>query len=82
MPGKRGSLSRQRTYIDDDGEALELDEQFFREAKRGRPALPPEKRKRQVTVMLDPDVIEHFKKDGPGWQTRVNAALREAAGLK
>ena len=31
--------------------------------------------------MLDPDVIEHFKAGGKGWQTRVNAALRKAAGL-
>ena len=35
----------------------------------------------RVTIMLDPDVIEHFKADGKGWQTRVNAALRKAAGL-
>ena len=75
-------MSNRESYIDEDGEALELDEQFFQEAKRGRPALPPAKRKRQVTMMLDPDVIEHFKKAGRGWQTRVNAALREAAGLK
>jgi uncharacterized protein (DUF4415 family) len=31
--------------------------------------------------MLDPDVIAHFKAGGRGWQTRVNAALRKAAGL-
>ena len=33
-------------------------------------------------MLLDPDVLAHFKKDGKGWQTRVNAALRQAAGLK
>ena len=49
--------------------------------KGGRPLLPEEYRKRRVTIMLDPDVIEHFKADGKGWQTRVNAALRKAAGL-
>jgi uncharacterized protein (DUF4415 family) len=49
--------------------------------KGGRPALPPEHRKRRVTIMLDPDVIAHFKDGGKGWQTRVNAALRKAAGL-
>jgi uncharacterized protein (DUF4415 family) len=49
--------------------------------KGGRPLLPSEARKRRVTIMLDPDVIEHFKADGKGWQTRVNAALRKAAGL-
>ena len=49
--------------------------------KGGRPALPERYRKRRVTLMLDPDVIEHFKADGKGWQTRMNAALRKAAGL-
>jgi uncharacterized protein (DUF4415 family) len=34
--------------------------------------------KRQVTLRLDPDVIEKFKADGPGWQTRINAALKRA----
>ena len=49
--------------------------------KGGRPRLPERYRKRRVTIMLDPDVIEHFKAEGRGWQTRVNAALRKAAGL-
>lgn len=49
--------------------------------KGGRPAMPPEKRKRRVTLMLDPDVVERFKAGGKGWQTRMNAALRKAAGL-
>jgi uncharacterized protein (DUF4415 family) len=47
----------------------------------GRPRLPEQYRKRRVTIMLDPDVIEHFKAGGKGWQTRINAALRKAAGL-
>jgi len=50
--------------------------------KGGRPRLPDEIRKRRVTIMLDPAVIAHFKAAGPGWQTRVNAALRKAAGLE
>ena len=50
--------------------------------KGGRPLLPDEVRKRRVTIMLDPDVIDHFKAGGRGWQTRVNAALRKVAGLK
>jgi uncharacterized protein (DUF4415 family) len=49
--------------------------------KGGRPRLPERYRKRRVTIMLDPDVIEHFKAGGKGWQTRMNAALRKAAGL-
>jgi uncharacterized protein (DUF4415 family) len=31
-----------------------------------------------VTLRLDRDIVEAFKARGPGWQTRMNAALREA----
>ena len=43
----------------------------------------PQKRptKRLVSLRLDPDVIEHFRARGPGWQVRINAALRKAAGI-
>lgn len=45
----------------------------------GRPkALNP---KLQVTLRLDADVVEAFKAEGRGWQTRINAALRKAVGL-
>lgn len=49
--------------------------------KGGRPRLPSEWKKRRVTIMLDPEVIDHFKAGGRFWQTRINAALRKAAGL-
>lgn len=47
---------------------------------RGR---PPERgvAKRQVTLRLDPDVVDKFREGGPGWQGRMNAALRKVAGL-
>lgn len=47
---------------------------------RGRPPLRGES-KRQVTLRLDPDVIDKFREGGPGWQGRMNEALRKAAGL-
>ncbi len=34
-----------------------------------------------VSIRLDKDVLDHFQEDGPGWQDRINAALRKAAGL-
>jgi uncharacterized protein (DUF4415 family) len=48
-----------------------------------RAGRPPqgEQPKRQVTLRLDPDVIEKFRAGGPGWQGRINAALRKAVGL-
>ena len=35
-----------------------------------------------TTIRLDPDVLAAFKADGPGWQTRINQALRKSAGLE
>jgi uncharacterized protein (DUF4415 family) len=43
------------------------------------PALPGVKE--MVSLRLDKDVLEAFQADGPGWQDRINAALRNAAGL-
>ena len=45
--------------------------------KAGRPRL--ENPKRQVTLRLDGDVIDHFRQSGPGWQSRINEALRRVA---
>jgi len=36
--------------------------------------------KEQVTLRIDQDVLEHFQSGGPGWQDRINDALRKAAG--
>lgn len=36
--------------------------------------------KKSITLRLDPDVIEGWRNSGPGWQSRMNAALREALG--
>ena len=64
-------------------DAPELTEAFFREAdihdgptvvRRGRPRL--ERPKRQVTLRLDGDVIDRYRATGPGWQVRMNEALR------
>ncbi len=43
----------------------------------------PQKRptKRLVSLRLDPDLIEHFRARGPGWQAQINATLRKAVGL-
>lgn len=53
----------------------------FAQAKvqRGRPKAPVTKV--STTLRLDPEVIAHFKAEGPGWQSRINETLRKAAGL-
>ena len=68
-----------------------LDEQWFREAKpmsderlaRYRGMRGPQRApvKTATSIRLDADVVEHFKAGGPGWQSRINEALRKVAGL-
>ena len=36
--------------------------------------------KELVSLRIDRDVLEHFQAEGPGWQERINEALRRAAG--
>jgi uncharacterized protein (DUF4415 family) len=43
--------------------------------RRGRPRVAS--RKVSTTIRLDADVVEAFREKGEGWQTRVNAALRD-----
>ena len=45
----------------------------------GRPT--KENPKQQVTLRLDPDVLERFRATGKGWQSRINAELRKALGI-
>lgn len=42
--------------------------------RRGRPKT--EQPKKQVTIRLDADLLDNLRATGPGWQTRVNDALR------
>ncbi len=36
--------------------------------------------KELVSLRIDRDVLDYFQTDGPGWQERINTALRKAAG--
>jgi uncharacterized protein (DUF4415 family) len=48
------------------------------EAPAKAPSLPGVKE--MISLRIDKDVLEHFQEDGPGWQDRINEALRKAAG--
>jgi uncharacterized protein (DUF4415 family) len=48
-----------------------LDKEFFKKA-----VLWPGT-KQQITLRLDPDVVDYFKKKGRGYQTMINAVLRK-----
>ena len=43
-----------------------------------KPSLPGGKE--QVSLRIDRDVLDYFQEAGPGWQERINEALRKAAG--
>jgi len=63
-----------------DDDNPELGDAFFAKARRSRgPQKSPTKQ--LVSLRLDPEVIERFRAAGPGWQARMNDALRKAAGL-
>ena len=60
----------------------EADPELLEAYRAGKLALPrrlgKEHPKTRVTIRLDADIVERLRADGPGWQTRANAALREA----
>ena len=41
-----------------------------------RRGLKPAPRKDQLTLRIDSDVLEWYRRQGPGYQTRINALLR------
>ena len=56
-----------------------LPKEFFEGMKRTREQRGKQKAptKQQVTLRLDPEIIDYFKSETPdGWQTRLNQALK------
>ncbi len=45
--------------------------------KRGR-GRPRSSEKESVTLRIDRETLDRFRAGGPGWQTRINEALRKA----
>lgn len=53
---------------------------LFKNTKRRGPQKAPTKA--AVSLRLSPDVLEHFKASGPGWQTRIDETLKKAIARK
>jgi uncharacterized protein (DUF4415 family) len=59
-----------KAIAEDPDAAPVLDEEWFKHAILTIPA------KTATSIRIDSDVIDWFKSEGKGWQTRMNAVLR------
>ncbi len=86
MSGKRHVTKT--TWVDPD-DAPELTEDWFARAdvyegsklisKGGRPRKTAPKE--AINIRLDADLLAYYRATGPGWQSRINTALRKAVKL-
>ena len=61
--------------IEADPDTYELSEDEFRELRPvGRPKA--DVTKERITIRLSPEVVEYFRSQGKGWQTRIDEALK------
>jgi uncharacterized protein (DUF4415 family) len=62
-----------------DPDAMPLTDEEWEQVKPllrvGRP--PASVTKERITIRLSPDVVGRFRATGPGWQTRMDAALKD-----
>ncbi|SNS20762.1 Uncharacterized conserved protein, DUF4415 family [Sphingomonas laterariae] len=61
------------------GAAVSFDQAFPGLAAKMRPPRGAQKKPTKVstTIRLSPDVLAHFRASGEGWQSRIDAALKE-----
>ena len=83
-------MASHKPLIDADGEVRELTAEDMAKFRPAAEVLPlslkkklgvrgPQKApiKERITIRLSREVVEQFRESGEGWQTRVDAALRE-----
>ena len=79
-PKQRKMLAKIANVKDDDIDFSDIPEQLdWKDAKRGVFYKPV---KQQLTLRLDADVVDWFKRQGAGYQTQINAVLRKHVGRK
>jgi uncharacterized protein (DUF4415 family) len=69
----RARHDRGETFTRPDAPEIELDEDFWRNA---RVVMPDERKKTSIHLRVDTDVLEWFKQHGKGHLKRMNAVLR------
>jgi uncharacterized protein (DUF4415 family) len=76
VPNEKGFVWDGKTEVDRPATAAELIAGVTAAQKRrGRPVGSGVKE--QVAIRVDRDVLTAFRAAGPGWQTRMNAALKD-----
>ena len=83
-------MASRKPLISADGEVREITTEDLEQFKPAAEVLPaslrrklgvrgPQKSptKERITIRLSREVVERFRESGEGWQTRVDAALRE-----
>ncbi len=83
-------MSKPKPLIDSAGEVRELTAEDLKKFRPARDVLPdslqrklgvrgPQRAptKERITIRLSQDVVQRFRATGEGWQTRVDAALRD-----
>lgn len=68
---------------EDFAKAVPFTQAFPELAAKMRAGRGPQKAPTKIstTIRLSPDVLQHFKAGGPGWQSRIDEALRNAIGI-
>ena len=73
----RTDWERLRSLTDEEVEAsIDFDEEGEFDWDTARVSTSPPQPKKQVTLRLDPEIIDFFRGQGPGYQTRMNQVLR------
>ena len=83
-------MPKSKSLTDAKGEVRELSTEDMRRFRPSRDVLPPTllsklgvrgpqraPTKERITIRLSPEVVQPFRATGDGWQTRVDAALKD-----
>lgn len=83
-------MPKSKPLIDQDGEVRELSAVEVKHMRPASVALPPSLQaklrargpqkaptKERITIRLSPDVVQPFRETGVGWQSRLDAALKD-----
>src|SRR5689334_7694758 len=62
--------------------AAEVAPEIVRRARGQRGPQKSKPVKTLISLRLDPDVVQHFRRGGRGWQSRINQALRKAVKVR